>query len=288
VLVVLTTVALIDKGYIPREMPHAFTSSPLAVLYNAHAGLLPLSTDPTECIRHNLARPNGFRRPLKLPNPRSYIRLAKALERHWVEVDSLCKGQTLAISRPVVTRTAERAVRPRVRLGEGQKLRARLWRGQKYVLFCDVGQFYPSLYTHAIPWALHTKPYAKANRNRTNGDEIDREVRRGQSGQTVGIPIGPDTSFVIAEIVLSGVDDLLTQRLSGYRGFRYLDDYEAAFPTRSEAEEAQGHLESALGEFELVINPFKTRVVELPQPFRSTWPRELARFRYARRVRSRW
>jgi hypothetical protein len=78
--------------------------------------------------------------------------------------------------------------------------------------------------------------------------------------------------------VLTAVDAALRANLPVLRGFRYLDDYEAAFATRAEAEEAQGHLESALGDYELVVNPFKTYVLELPQPFNATWKRELASF----------
>lgn len=169
-------------------------------------------------------------------------------------------------------------MRPRYRLGEQPKLRARFWRGQRFILRSDVSQFYPSLYTHAIPWALHTKAVAKANQGKTDGDRIDRAMRNCSSGQTVGIPIGPDASFVVAEIVLTAVDALLKTKISALRGLRYLDDYEVAFQSRAEAEEAQGHLESALGDFELVVNPFKTYVLELPQPFKTTWTRELREF----------
>jgi hypothetical protein len=274
----LTSVALVRKGFFPRELPPPFTSGNLADLYEADARSLRLAGKPTECVRHNLARLGGFRRPLKVPNPRSYLTLTKVLEKHWTLIDAHLKSEKIAISRPVVTRTRERAVRPRFRLGEGPKLRARLWRGQRFILRGDVSQFYPSLYTHAIPWALHTKPVAKANRGSTDGDEIDKAVRNCSSGQTIGIPIGPDTSFVVAEIVLAAVDGILRKKISGFRGFRYLDDYEAAFQTRAEAEEAQGHLESALGDFELVVNPFKTHILELPQPFKATWTRELAAF----------
>jgi hypothetical protein len=38
-----------------------------------------------------------------------------------------------------------------------------------FVLISDVSQFYPTLYTHAIPWALHGKAYAKANFPNTKG-----------------------------------------------------------------------------------------------------------------------
>lgn len=274
----LTAVSLIRKGYFPLELPPVFTSGPLADLFEADPQALPLGGDWTECTRHNLARLSGFRRLLKVPNPRSYINLSSVIEKHWSAINSHCKTQTLAISRPVVTRTAERAARPRFRIGEGPKLRARLWRGQRHVLFADVSQFYPTLYTHAIPWALHGKAFAKANIGKTDGDEIDRAMRACSSGQTIGIPIGPDASFVVAEIVLTAVDALLKDKLPDLRGFRYLDDYELAFGSRAEAEEAQLYLEGALGDFELVVNPFKTHVLELPLPWSPSWTHDLNTF----------
>jgi hypothetical protein len=268
---------MLRKGYVPKELPPCFTTADLAELFDAEGQSWKLETKPTECARHNLARLGGTRRPLSVPNPRSYVWLSQALEAHWDLIDSHLKSEKLAISRPVVTRTAERAVRPAFQQ-TSETIRARHWRGQRFVLQADVSQCYASLYTHAIPWALHTKPYAKKNRNKTDGDRIDVAVRACTSGQTVGIPIGPDASFVVAEIILTSVDARFTSQVHKLRGFRYLDDYEGAFATRSEAEEAQAVLEGALGYFELALNPFKTRVLELPQPFKATWKKELASF----------
>ena len=274
----LAAQSLLAKGYLPRELPPTFTTEPLAALFSANPSQLPIDKKWTECSRHNLARVGGFRRPLKVPNPRSYVPLAIALEQHWQAIKTHLSTQRFSISRPVVTRTAERAVRPRYKLGEAPKLRARYWRGQRYVLRTDVGQFYSSLYTHSIPWALHGKAHAKANMNKTVGDEIDKAMRHGSGGQTVGIPIGPDASFVVAEIVLSAVDAALVQQLNVLRGFRYLDDYELAFRSRAEADEALVSIEGALGEFELVINPFKTHVIELPHPVGLPWTHQIAQF----------
>jgi hypothetical protein len=225
-----------------------------------------------------LARLGGFRRPLGIPNPRSYIKLAQVIEQQWLLIDNHLKSQTLAITRPIVTRTAERAVRPQFDRREAAELRARMWRGKRFILRGDVSQCYPSMYTHAIPWALHSKKTAKSNRNKTEGDRIDKAVRDCSSGQTVGIPIGPDTSFVVAEIVLTAVDAALARKAPPTNGFRYLDDYELAYSTRGEAEVAQAELEGALGAFELAVNPFKTKVLELPQPFQATWTHELRTF----------
>ena len=55
------------------------------------------------------------------------------------------------------------------------------------------------------------------------------------------------------------------------RGHRYIDDYELAFASRAAAESSQALLEDALAEYELTINPTKTQILELPQPFQEAW-----------------
>jgi hypothetical protein len=74
--------------------------------------------------------------------------------------------------------------------------------------WAEIARFYPSIYTHSIPWALHGKATAKATMGHSAllGDRLDRLMRKGQDNQAVGIPIGPDTSLVVAEILLSVID----------------------------------------------------------------------------------
>jgi Reverse transcriptase (RNA-dependent DNA polymerase) len=228
-------------------------------------------------VRHNLARPGGFRRPLQVPNPRSFVRLADECESQWTRISAHVSSNPFSMSAPVVTRTLERALRPRFRFGERDRLRPRDWRGQRFVLRTDVSQFYASLYTHSIPWALEGKRVAKQNLGKTPSDKLDKALRNVSDGQTMGVPIGPDTSFLAAEIVLTAVDRALAKKVR-MRGHRYIDDYELAFRSRSEAEEAQALLEEELAHYELAINPTKTEVLELPQPFLEGWTHELATF----------
>jgi hypothetical protein len=64
-------------------------------------------------------------------------------------------------------------------------------------LAADISEFYHSIYTHSISWALHTKLFAKSNQKaKVVGNLLDKATQNGQHGQTVGIPIGPDTSLV--------------------------------------------------------------------------------------------
>jgi hypothetical protein len=166
------------------------------------------------------------------------------------------------------------------RLGEAPRFRAMYWSTGRFVLKSDVNQCYHSLYTHAIPWALHGKSVAKANigRNSLLGNRLDRSIRAGSDGQTMGLPVGPDTSLVAAEIVLTAVDNALCDRLPNLRGFRYLDDYDLVFRTRAEAENALVTLETVLAEYELMVNASKTKILELPEPFSDEWPHELRAF----------
>jgi hypothetical protein len=273
----LTALSLVEKGYFPRELPPPFSTAKLVNLLERDPTALPRDGARTQCVRHNLARPGGFRRPLQVPNPRSFVPLADEFEAQWPAIRKHIRANNFSISRPVVTRTLERAVRPRFRLGERERLRPRDWRGQRFVLRTDVNQFYSSLYTHSIPWALEGKQKAKRNIGKTPSDRLDKAIRNLSDGQTMGVPIGPDTSFLAAEIVLTAVDKSLASKLS-LRGHRYLDDYELAFTTRAAAEEAQALLEDALAEYELAINPAKTEILELPQPFHESWTHELATF----------
>jgi hypothetical protein len=102
-------------------------------------------------------------------------------------------------------------------------------------------------------------------------------VRDCAAGQTAGVPIGPDSSLVVAEVILAAVDAEFKEAAGNQRGFRYLDDYELAFGSRGEAETALAKLEHALAKYELSLNPYKTEIVDLPQPYQDNWTTELAK-----------
>jgi hypothetical protein len=275
---VTTAQDLIRRGYFPREVPPPFTTEPLADFVDNQGAELPLSGDPTESSPHNLARTGGLRRPLRLPNPQGYVNLARVIESQWDDLDAFVRSSRITLSRPVVDDDEERALIPRFKFGESSKRRAQLWNGQRFILRTDISQFYSTLYTHSIPWALHGKAEAKRRKDDCPGGQIDKAVRQISHGQTIGIPIGPDASLLIAELVLTAVDRALLERIPDLKVFRHADDFEAAFRTRSEAETALVTLEGLLGDFELTLNPFKTHIRELPQPLNDTWPADLRRF----------
>jgi len=101
----------------------------------------------------------------------------------------------------------------------------------EYIFHTDISNCYCSIYTHSVPWALHTKRFAKKNRSLKHiGNMVDRYLRDMAYGQTNGIPQGSKLMDFISEIILGYADSQLSEKLQDsqiedYYILRYRDDY---------------------------------------------------------------
>ena len=103
--------------------------------------------------------------------------------------------------------------------------------------------------------------------------KLDRLVRACNRNQTIGIPIGPDTSRVVSELVLSRIDHELKKNGSGLKKrqvFHNIDDYEIGVENTTEAERVIARFEKEIRKFELRSHDGKTGVIsgELPENLR--------------------
>jgi hypothetical protein len=80
-------------------------------------------------------------------------------------------------------------------------------------------------------------------------------------------------------MLIQACDLKLIEMLPDVQGYRFIDDYELAFKTRTEAENAFHILEKILADFELALNPRKTSVIELPFQLESPWVAPLRSFK---------
>ena len=283
----MNTYEILARGYLPKELPPPFTSESLATAVQANRHNLPttFSCNPgnqgnvrSRPTVHNLARAGILRRKLSIPNPINYFQLADVIDTNQQALLQHVTSSKFSLTTPQATPGSQRAIDP-VKSWSYLPIARSLCRASaRYVLQTDIDNFYPSIYTHVIPWALHTKPIAKQNQRNFAliGNVLDLNIRNSQDQQTLGIHIGPDCSFVIAEIILSKVDSALVN--AGLAtGFRFLDDYEFGFATYSEAEQALADLQGELGVYELYLNPRKTFLFELPGAIERPWASELRR-----------
>ena len=242
-------------------MPNAFDESGIASIATVH----------------NLARSGALRRKLSIPNPTNFYRLAKFIVQHDAELLVHSIKSPISRTKPG-SQTSPRAINPMYNLDQRPIERAKLRASSRFILIADISRFYPSIYTHSIPWAIHTKPTAKANHsNALIGNELDSLIRNAQDKQTIGIPIGPDTSLLISEILLGAVDEKLMQSVRA-KAFRFIDDYEFGFKSYAEAENALGMLQEELNNYELSLNPRKTSILKLPIRIEPIWLSELRSF----------
>jgi hypothetical protein len=271
---------LLAKGYFPRELPPPFVTDSWATLAENPPAQLQLPQPfVSHLCKHSIPREGKARRALGIPNPISQWALAHELAAATPQlIAHLHAGPRphFSASRPVHWKSS-RAVIPRYKLSERTKLRLRTRRAARYILHLDISQFYGSIYTHSVPWALHTKAQAKLQWQNYAllGNRIDRALRNAQDRQTVGVPIGPDTSLITAELLLRAVDNEIRSQLAPLTGFRYIDDFELAFQTYSAAEQALAVVESTLRDYELKVNPQKTFIQEVPATLEPSWVESL-------------
>lgn len=276
------------KGYFPKEVPPSFKTTSFARALDQSVADFPFVAAPrslkwTWMLNHSLARASQVRRVLGVPNPATHWALAKEISENWKHLRALARRSSLSRSVPTLRSAQGRAAVPAVPIGDVMFLRVDARSVGRYLLRADIAEFYRSVYTHSIPWAMHTKAVAKERLHDRSlpGNRIDAAVQASQKGQTNGIPIGPDTSLVLAEVILGTVDEELQNRIGPIRGYRHHDDYELVFKTPREAEQAKATLQSVLLEFGLHLNSTKTEIVELPVRMVSDWWLYVREFSFA-------
>lgn len=260
--------ALLEKGFFPMELPPAFTSTSYAQAVVSCTELPAAFTNGrsvTELVRYRLARSGTLHRTLGIPNPVTFYGLAHEVVQSDAEVMPTPE-LPYSLTHPVFADDDSlRAVNRSHSFSAKAAARLRTRRCARYVLQADISRFYHAVYTHSIPWALHGKSESKMKPRDMSllGNRLDALVRNAQGKQTMGIPVGPDTSLVLAELILRQVDKQLHE-YEYTEWFRYMDDYEFAFKSLGEAEAALGRLQSLLSATELALNPSKTCIVKLP------------------------
>ncbi len=280
-----TLLHLLSRGYFPSELPPPFNTNDFASRVVSNLSSVPSSFTNDKRVGkvtcHNLARAGTLRRRLGIPNPILYFNLCCAIEQNWSQIDTHVRQSQLSHSIPIVGPSSGRALLRSDNHSQLSDFKAHTRATSRFIVKTDISRFYHSIYTHSIPWALHGKLFAKSNKQKKClGNTLDKWIRNGQDGQTIGIPIGPDTSLAIAEIILCAADISLGKKLPGIRGFRYMDDYEFGFSTYSKAEAGISAIQETLNDYELELNPRKTKIIALPVSLEYPWVQEIETFNF--------
>lgn len=152
--------------------------------------------------------------------------------------------------------------------------------GNKFVVHADISQCFPSIYTHALQWALEGKIQAKSKilhktgKKKTLGEKLDACCRYTKNGETNGILIGPHAFNLVSEIILCKIDEKIVEK--GFKYIRNIDDYTCYVPTYEMAQKFIIELQAELRCYELGLNHKKTSIQTLPEAFSLSWLNELS------------
>lgn len=304
------TKALLSKGYFPKELPPVFTTVDFGEAADSiladweKSGIF--SIRPTKAFGRidgkwlrgrfsykgvpqaepeTLSKPKKLyeRRNIHITHPVPQALLAREIADNWVHVQKWLSKQNFSEDEIVVSDQYERAIKG-INFAVHRAKTGYLEATSDWLVKTDITRFYPSIYTHSIAWAAYGKEKVKSSLKLYEGtlaDRIDLLVRCCNRNQTVGIPIGPETSRIIAEIISSRIDFDFSASLPGIPKQnidRLQDDWTVGTRTLEGAENIISVISKCYRDYGLEINGSKTSVTHLLSSKQAGWQSEISAF----------
>lgn len=271
-------------GYFSESIPKCFSTEDFSI----HSKEM-LSALSGKCVSQptklSIYKNDVSRRVLSIPNPESFLKLCGYMKEEWENIKRFAESEnslssiTYIINNPydinsqveyLNSESLREAKKLKSNYIDGVNKNTMVSLGYQFQLKVDIANCYNSIYTHSITWAICGKETAKnefKDKNlRTNdykiGDKLDTYLRHQKNNETNGIVVGPFTSRIFSEIILSGIDREL--RTAGFVFTRFVDDYSFYFKTQYDAESSVQKIERILNEYNLNLNLAKTKINRFP------------------------
>lgn len=270
--------ALLKENFFPlqkrkkEELPPVFTSSGMTKVVADDIRKVTLSRFRKrigfDTIQYKGTRFNNVPRLFSIPHPKPYIDICFEIFDNWSKIKHICSNRNSLVyprmhaDGRIMIMDYETSLEKRNRYYKSAF-------GKKFLAHADIANFFPSIYSHALPWALVGFTTAKNNQNPSEWfNKIDKFFRSCSRNETAGAPIGPAISNIACEIILERIDKNLRNK---FKYIRFIDDYTAYCKTHDEAEEFIRLLSLELMKYKLNLNIKKTEIKKLPQAISEEW-----------------
>lgn len=302
------TKVLLSKGYFPRELPNNFSTSDFGSNINEilpewerakvfqilDAGKVPggrknkrdsytYKVDNSELEVISKPKRGYERRNIHITHPVPQSLLSLEMAKNWKSIQNWLSRQTYSIDEIRLSDNFRRGIK-QIDFDIHRAKKGHIEAISDWLIKTDISRFYPSIYTHSIPWAAYGKERVKKNLRLYGGsfaDRLDALVRACNRNQTIGIPVGPETSRIIAEIISSSID---TEFKSKHRELkdtyvdRLQDDWFVGVDSFETAERVLSSLTAIYRGYGLEINGGKTSVNRVIAETGTRWVSEIAAF----------
>lgn len=224
-----------------------------------------------DSVEYQMTRFDKVPRVLSIPHPKAYTDLVFCIANNWGKMDYITAGENSILKMKkhsdgrLVIMNYDNPIK-----GERREIEKSF--GKRFVAETDIANFYPSVYSHAIAWALGGISEAKKERGKWY-NILDKKVSMTKRNESNGIAIGPATSNIISEIILARIDQTIVQ--NEFTFTRFSDDYTAYCNTEEEAHNFIMQLSRELGLYGLKLGAKKTKISPLPRPASQEWIAQL-------------
>lgn len=299
--------ALLAKGYFPRELPPVFTTTDFgqhvhdilsdwenaAVYTTKKTGNLPGGAKKSNSYNYQISyaeieiisKPKrGYeRRNIHITHPIPQALLAFELAKNWKTIQKWLLRQTYSLDEIRISDNYERSIKG-INFALHRAKKGYLEATSDWLLKTDISRFYPTIYTHSIAWAAYEKKKVKDNLKTYTGslaDRLDLLVRSCNRNQTIGIPVGPETSRILAEVISSRIDNEFDRKMPNIpkdHVDRLQDDWVVGLKTLERAEEVLSAITTIYRDYGLEINGSKTSIEHIIASSGTSWVSEIGAF----------
>lgn len=284
--------ALLGKGYFPKELPRAFTTADfgqysIEILAEWKAAQV-FTEKPTKTKISGKAKKNSYgyglrecsaevismpkrgheRRDIHVTHPIPQALLAHEIANNWITLLKYLPQDSRSVDRLEISEDETRGL-SQIDFGIHRRKKAYIEAQSDWIVRSDITRYYPSIYTHSFAWACYGKEKVKNDRKKYDGsliDRLDQLVRSANRNQTVGIPIGPETSRIMAELIGRHVDRkvcAVSKDINPTSVDRLQDDWFVGTNARETAEVALSAISKAYRDYGLEINGSKTSLKQV-------------------------
>lgn len=300
--------ALLSKGYFPKELPLTFTTAD----FGAHSveilqewrlskifkksekvGKSPTKKPRTGVYTYDvdsaepevISKPKrGYeRRNIHITHPVPQALLTFEMSENWNAVQKWLSRQSFSADEIRVGQQYERSIKG-INFTLHRAKKSYLEATSDWLVKTDITRFYPSIYTHSIPWAAYGKEKVKSAMPSYKGslaDRLDVLVRACNRNQTIGIPIGPETSRILAEIISARIDVDFREKCRSIDVAsidRLQDDWMIGVSTLEQAENVLSIITAIYRAYSLDINGSKTAIQRIVSSQETAWISEIGAF----------
>ena len=150
---------LLGNGFFPPELPPPFNTIELGTyrkfIFDNWPSQQPPKTAPEI---YNIPRLGWKRRNLSIVNPISQFFLSKKISDEWVQIRNHLRLGTASLDHAYLQKGTERAI-PKPDFSKIEFMKLKAGGDFDHILISDISRYYGTIYTHTLPWALHTKSW---------------------------------------------------------------------------------------------------------------------------------